>query len=80
MTWLPTIVTVYHAFADQRVMFGVPHAFDVLSNTGFAVVGLWGLAMQRRSARHELRPDDRGYLLFLIALVLTAAGSGYYHR
>lgn len=69
----------YHAFADQRVLFSVPHACDVLSNAGFAVVGLWGLVVQRGRPRHALPPGNAGYLLFMSALVLTAAGSGYYH-
>ena len=34
----------FHEFADRRTMFGVPNAADVLSNAGFAIVGLWGLA------------------------------------
>jgi hypothetical protein len=33
----------YHDFADQRVLVGVTHGADVLSNIGFAVVGSWGL-------------------------------------
>jgi hypothetical protein len=69
----------YHAFSDQRVLPGVPHALDVLSNAGFAVVGLWGLAVQRRTSGRHPAPGHAGHLLFLIALVLTAAGSGYYH-
>jgi hypothetical protein len=32
----------YHQFADQRTLLGIPHFFDVLSNLGFLVVGLWG--------------------------------------
>jgi hypothetical protein len=32
----------YHNFADHRGIYRVPNAADVLSNTGFAVLGLWG--------------------------------------
>ena len=28
----------YHDFADHTVLFGIPHACDVLSNIGFAIV------------------------------------------
>lgn len=35
----------YHAFADQRVLMGVPFALDVLSNLAFAVMGAWGLPL-----------------------------------
>ena len=37
----------YHAFADQRVLFGIAHAGDVLSNAAFlgaAVYGAYRLA------------------------------------
>jgi hypothetical protein len=59
----------YHGFADTRRWLGIPNAGDVLSNAGFAAVGLWGLWAVR----------DKRYRLFLWALLLTAFGSGYYH-
>jgi hypothetical protein len=70
----------YHQFADTRPLFGVPNAGDVLSNAGFALVGLWGLIRLwplRRNA--QLAAGWPGWCLFLVALVLTAVGSGYYH-
>ena len=33
----------YHHFADQRVLAGIPHALDVLSNLVFMLAGLLGL-------------------------------------
>ena len=72
--------TDYHRFADNSHLAGIPHAADVLSNAGFAVVGLAGwLALwpQRRMA--AISRAWPGYGLFLLGLVLTAAGSGYYH-
>jgi len=70
----------YHAFADSRTMLGVPHAMDVLSNAGFAVVGLWGLGRLREPAVHaHLGRAWAGHALFMAALVMTAAGSSYYH-
>ena len=33
----------YHHFADQRTWFGIPNTFDVLSNLGLFVSGVWGL-------------------------------------
>jgi hypothetical protein len=65
----------YHAFADQSVLFGVPHGADVLSNIGFALVALWGLL--RLWPMHG--PGRHGYRLFLMALLMTAAGSALYH-
>lgn len=70
----------YHDFADHSQLFGIPYAADVLSNLGFALVGLWGWS---RLAEHwhlpQLQAGAAGYRLFLVALVLTAFGSGYYH-
>lgn len=70
----------YHAFADGRTLLGVPHAMDVLSNAGFAVVGLWGLWRLREPAvRARLGRAWPGHVLFAAALLMTAAGSSYYH-
>jgi hypothetical protein len=33
-----------HDFADQRALWGLPHALDVLSNLPFAIAGVLGLA------------------------------------
>lgn len=70
----------YHDFADRRTFAGVPNAADVLSNAGFLVVGLWGWLSLWPARRHPaLARGWSGYQLFLLALILTAAGSGYYH-
>jgi hypothetical protein len=73
-------VAGYHDFADTRSLFGVPNAADILSNIGFALIGAWGL-IRLWPHRYDTRLSAGwpGYCLFLIALVLTAAGSGYYH-
>ena len=42
----------YHAFADDRAFLGIPHASDVSSNLGFALVGLWGLLWLWPRRRH----------------------------
>jgi hypothetical protein len=70
----------YHEFADGRVLLGIPHAMDVLSNAAFAVVGLWGLLrLHEPPVRARLGGAWPGYALFMAALVMTAAGSSYYH-
>lgn len=70
----------YHDFADVSLWLGLPHAADVLSNLGFALVGLWGW---RRLAPQRIHPALRdgwwGYRLLLAGLVLTAIGSAWYH-
>jgi hypothetical protein len=70
----------YHAFADRSVLFGLPRAADVLSNAGFAAVGLWGWLRLRPMRHHPaIRAGWPGYRLFLAGLVLTALGSAFYH-
>jgi hypothetical protein len=70
----------YHDFADTRNWHGLPDAMDVLSNAGFALVGAWGLIRLWPARRQpSLARGWPGYRLFLAALVLTAAGSSYYH-
>jgi hypothetical protein len=70
----------YHAFADQRTLLGIAHGADVLSNLGFALVGLAGLlGVGRIQAGVAARPGRAGYTLFFGALVLTAFGSSWYH-
>ena len=70
----------YHEFADHRILLGVPNAGDVFSNAGFAIVGLWGLwAFRDPERRARLGASWPGYALFLVALLLTAAGSTWYH-
>ncbi|HUH95126.1 MAG TPA: alkaline phytoceramidase [Casimicrobiaceae bacterium] len=70
----------YHSFADRRAWLGIPNAADVLSNAGFAIVGLWGLLrIGPRSDDPAIAAAWPGYRLFLVALVLTAFGSAFYH-
>ncbi len=70
----------YHAFADQRVLWGVPYAMDVLSNLPFALMGAWGL--QRLGARgpdQAVGPQRPMAILFFSGLVVTALCSTWYH-
>ncbi len=70
----------YHDFADHSQLAGLPHAADVLSNLGFALIGLWGWWRLSSQWQHaQLRAGEAGYRLFLVGLMLTAVGSAYYH-
>jgi hypothetical protein len=70
----------YHEFADQAAWAGVPHAADVLSNIGFAVVGAWGIwRLWPMQGDTTLDAGRYGYRLFLAGLLLTSVGSGLYH-
>lgn len=70
----------YNDFADRSVLFGIPHAGDVLSNLGFAMVAAWGwIRLHPKRDHAALARGWCGYRLFLIGLLLTAVGSAYYH-
>lgn len=75
--------THYHAFADQRMAWGLPHALDVLTNLPFALLGgagLWALVRWTRTARGTERVITAGLCaLFFGGLLLTAVGSSLYH-
>jgi hypothetical protein len=88
----PTVAQVadYHAFADQRTLWGLPCAMDVLSNLPFACMGAWGLLRLRDWQRPLARrvgyavqlPCDAQQplaLLFFSGLIVTALCSAYYH-
>jgi hypothetical protein len=83
------------AFADERRWFGLPHAMDVLSNLPFAALGVWGLRwLHWHDQAHEHVQDavplhhavaqppvnllDCAWMFFA-GLVITAAGSAFYH-
>lgn len=69
-----------HDFADQRALWGIPHALDVLSNLPFAVTGWCGLATLRRVEATALSCGERqGARIFFLGLLVTAAGSSWYH-
>lgn len=69
----------YHHFADERSLFGIPHALDVLSNMGFLVAGLFGL--RALSRRKDDIPAALAWSLETMfwGVMCTASGSAYYH-
>ena len=71
----------YHDFADQRTLWGIPHAANVVSNLGFVAVGSWGLvAFGRRSMNFSAAPGARkAWLVMFVGVALTGFGSAYYH-
>lgn len=74
----------YHQFADQRKLLAIPHFFDVLSNLGFLVVGLWGIrfvlqANMRAGTAFNANKERWPYFFFFLGVLLTAFGSAYYH-
>jgi len=85
--WLVSLVSSlaqpqsYHHFADQRVLWGLPHALNVLSNLPFLLVGLIGLAAVPRTMIFEpaARAARAPWSAMFIGVVLTAPGSACYH-
>jgi len=70
----------YHAFADKREIWGIPHFFDVISNLAFVLVGLLGLYESFGSNTIKMVTENRmGYRVFFIGVALVGVGSGYYH-
>ena len=70
----------YHAFVDQRELFGIPNFFDVVSNVGFLIAGVTGLfVLARPSTRFDSGIERLPYVIFFAGLLLTCAGSSYYH-
>ncbi len=70
----------YHDFADHRAAFGVANFIDVVSNAGFALAAFAGLvALASRRTRFEHPAERLPYAVFFVGLLLTAAGSAYYH-
>lgn len=73
-------VAGYHTFADQRAMWGLPYAMDVLSNLPFFAVGLFGLfALRRPPAGPYAGSQTALAALFFTGLMVTAGCSAWYH-
>jgi hypothetical protein len=70
----------YHDFADQREMLGIDNFLDVASNVAFALAGVAGLAVSLgRRGRFQSSVERWPYAIFFAGVLLTAAGSAYYH-
>lgn len=70
----------YHHFADRRAGFGIENVLDVVSNVGFLLAGISGLVViLRPGTRFEFAAERWPYGLFFLGVLLTAAGSAYYH-
>lgn len=70
----------YHDFADHREALGVHNFLDVASNVAFLVVGIAGLIVTLgRHAYFQFSIERWPYAIFFAGVLLTAAGSSYYH-
>ncbi|XP_073025898.1 uncharacterized protein [Primulina eburnea] len=71
----------YHDFADQRNIFGIPNALNVISNFPFVVVGVIGLVLcyYGNYFKLSLQGELCGWTFFFIGVAAVAFGSSYYH-
>lgn len=69
----------YHEFADQRTLWSVPHALNVLSNLPFLAGGIAGLLLLVRGGNFIDRRERRSYVVFFLGASLTCCGSAWYH-
>ncbi|MDB5945799.1 MAG: hypothetical protein JWQ33_825, partial [Ramlibacter sp.] len=83
IAWLGPVVAQpgdYHRFADQRMLWRLPMALDVLSNLLFALAGVAGLASLHGTSPYRLTKAQRAMAtLFFAGLLCTAATSARYH-
>lgn len=80
--WGPFVpqLSGYHEFADRRGLLDLPFALDVLSSLAFAAAGLAGLRMLAALPPYTITNMQRAMaVLFFAGLLLTAAGSAWYH-
>lgn len=66
----------YHDFADDRLLFGIPNFWNVVSNAAFLAVGVFGL---QRLFRGKMPGAGLPYLVFCLGIILVSMGSAYYH-
>ena len=70
----------YHDFADKRHALGIDNFVDVVSNAAFLLAGLAGLVVVFSGrARFEFPGERWPYAVFFLGILLTAAGSAWYH-
>ena len=71
----------YHAFADDRVFWNIPNAFDVMSNLAIIYPGIIGLAFVHERRNNSVVSDDETsiHITLFAGMILTFAGSVWFH-
>jgi hypothetical protein len=70
---------LYHLFADERPMAGVPNFMNVMSNLPFLFVGIWGWRIIASNEETVMPTTKLAWNVFFFGIALTAFGSGYFH-
>jgi Ceramidase len=68
--------TSYHAFADDRKLWGIPNVLNVLSNIPMFIVGVLGLIY---CVKQPAMAGIWSWRVFFGAVIFISAGSAYYH-
>jgi hypothetical protein len=66
----------YHLFADEALIGGIPHFFDVVSNFIFIIVGMLGF---HESFKQKSLMARKSWMIFFLSIFLIGPGSAYYH-
>ena len=66
----------YHNFADDRTLWNIPNAFNVVSNIPLFIVGLIGFLF---SVKQPKTAGICSWRIFFGAVTFISAGSVYYH-
>jgi hypothetical protein len=70
----------YHAFADDRVLLGIPNFWNVATNAIFLIPGIAGLWMLGSGDHEGILPGlSPAYHILFIGVLLTAFGSAWFH-
>ena len=73
----------YHQFADNRMLFDIANAGDVMSSLGLLIVGAGGLFLLAIPGITDKAFINNAeivlFRIFFLGLCLTALGSGWYH-
>jgi hypothetical protein len=70
---------LYHVFADQRSMAGVPNFLNVMSNLPFLLFGIMGWRIIATNEETVTPTTKLAWVVFFFGITLTAFGSGYFH-
>ena len=70
---------LYHVFADQRPMAGIPNFMNVMSNLPFLIIGILGWRIIAGNAETVTPTTRLAWIIFFFGIALTTFGSGYFH-